>query len=477
MASPTVAEPQPHAVLVPFPMQGHITPFLRLATLLLARGFHVTFVLTEYNARRMERARGHRWDAAAIPSFRVETIPDGLPEPPPDQRDETQDVLALCSSVRYTCLAPFRDLMAHLGRAPHTPPVTSIVSDSGMGFTVDEDFGVPVFFFVTHSACGCWSYLQFPDLVARGYTPLKDASWLSNGYLDTPIDWIPGLENLRLRDFPSFVRTTDPADVLLNLNVRRAIVDVARSAGLIFNTFAALEDPVLAAIRSKYPNLYAIGPLASSSVSSSLWKEDAECLRWLDAQPSASVLYVNFGSITVVTTSQLAEFACGLERSGHRFLWAVRPDLMRDGGAAAIVGELAAKVGDRGSVVGWCDQRRVLAHPATAAFLSHCGWNSTLESVVEGRPMICWPFFAEQHTNCRFLCTTWRIGVEISGEVTREAVERSVREVMEDEDLRRRAAEWKRKAREAVGPDGSSTADLDRLVVDLKPTTKKRPLS
>ncbi|XP_074557464.1 UDP-glycosyltransferase 85A3-like [Curcuma longa] len=475
MASPTVAEPQPHAVLVPIPAQGHITPFLRLATLLLARGFHVTFVLTEYNARRLERARGNHWTAAAGPSFRVETIPDGLPPPLQDQQDETQDIPALCSSVRSTCLAPFRDLMAHLGRAPDTPPVTSIVSDSGMGFTVDEDFGVPVFFFFTHSACGCWSYLHFPDLVSRGYTPLKDASCLSNGYLDTPIDWIPGLENLRLRDFPSFIRTTDPADVLLNLSVRRASFDVTRSAGFIFNTFAALEDPVLTAIRSKYPNLYAIGPLSSSSISSSLWKEDLECLRWLDAQPSSSVLYVNFGSIAVVSASQLAEFACGLANSGHRFLWVVRPDLMRDGGAAAIVKEVAAKVGDWGSVVGWCDQQRVLAHPATAAFLSHCGWNSTIESVVEGRPMICWPFFAEQHTNCRFLCTRWRIGVEISGEVTRVEVERCVREVMANEDLRRRAAEWKQKAREAVGPDGSSTADLDRLVVDLKPTKKRLP--
>ncbi|XP_042453493.1 linamarin synthase 2-like [Zingiber officinale] len=473
MSSLIAAEPQPHAVLVPVPAQGHITPFLRLATLLLARRFHVTFVLTEYNARRLARSRGHEWAAAAGPSFSVETIPDGLPPPPSDKQDVTQDVPAVALSVRSTCLGPFRDLMARLGRAPDVPPVTSIVSDGGMGFTVDEDFDVPVFFFFTHSACGGWSYLHYPDLISRGYTPLKDESFLTNGYLDTPIDWIPGLENLRLRDFPTFVRTTDPDDVMLNLIVRRATVDAPRCAGLILNTFAALEGPVLAAIRSKYPNLYAIGPLPSSPVSSSLWKVEVDCLRWLDAQPDASVLHVNFGSITVVTKSQLKEFAWGLARSGHRFLWAVRPDLLRDGDAAAIVKEMAAKVGDRGAVVGWCDQQRVLAHPATAAFLSHCGWNSTLESVVEGRPVVCWPFFAEQQTNCRYLCATWRIGVEISGEVTQEEVERCVRTVMADEELKRRAAEWKEKARDATGPGGSSTTDLDRLVVSLMQTSKR----
>ncbi|KAG6538018.1 hypothetical protein ZIOFF_003121 [Zingiber officinale] len=102
------AEAEPHAVLFPVPAQGHITPFLRLATLVLARRFHVTFVLTEYNARRLARSRGHDWAAAAGPSFRVETIPDGLPPPPSDKQDVTQDVPATALSMRSTCLGPFR---------------------------------------------------------------------------------------------------------------------------------------------------------------------------------------------------------------------------------------------------------------------------------------------------------------------------------------------------------------------------------
>lgn len=164
-------EIRPHAVVVPFPAQGHINPHLKLAKLLHARGFHITFVNTEYNHRRLTLSRGPDWATAGLDGFRFETIPDGLP--PPSDENNTQDVPALCASTRATCLAPFRDLMARLSRAADVPPVTCIVSDGAMGFTVDEDFGVPVLLFFTHSACGCWSYFHFGELVRRGYTPLK----------------------------------------------------------------------------------------------------------------------------------------------------------------------------------------------------------------------------------------------------------------------------------------------------------------
>ncbi|RWW30567.1 hypothetical protein GW17_00004858 [Ensete ventricosum] len=155
-------EIRPHVVVIPFPAQGH------------------------YNHHRLTRSRGPGWATAGLDGFRFETIPDGLP--PPSDENSTQDVPALCASTRATCLAPFRDLMPRLRRAADVPPVTGIVSDGAMGFTVDEDFGVPVLLFFTHSACGCWSYCHIGELVRRGYTPLKDESFLTNGYLDTPID-------------------------------------------------------------------------------------------------------------------------------------------------------------------------------------------------------------------------------------------------------------------------------------------------
>ncbi|URE30108.1 UDP-Glycosyltransferase [Musa troglodytarum] len=466
-------ETRPHAVVVPLPVQGHINPHLKLAKLLHARGFHITFVNSEYNHRRLTLSRGPDWATAGLDGFRFETIPDGLP--PPSDENITQDVPALCASTRATCLAPFRDLMARLSRAADVPPVTCIVSDAAMGFTVDEDFGVPVLLFFAPSACGCWSYFHFGELVRRGYTPLKDESFLTNGYLDTPIDWIVGLENIRLRDLPSLIRTTDPDDVMLNIMVRRAAHDAPHAAGIILNTFDDLEGPVLFAIRSKFPNLYAVGPVSSiaatafTSISGNLWKEDTECIKWLDDQADGSVLYVNFGSITVVTAEQLLEFAWGLARSGYPFLWVVRPDMVR-GEAAVLPAEFAAEVEGRGLLVGWCNQEEVLAHPATAVFLSHCGWNSTLESISEGVPMICWPFFADQQTNCRYLCTKWGMGTEISSNARKGEVEGCIREVMTGDkgrEMRKRALEWKERASKAIGPGGSSSVNLERLVADL----------
>ena len=145
------------------------------------------------------------------------------------------------------------------------------------------------------------------------------------------------MEGIRLKDIPSFIRTTDPDDVMLNFDGGEA--QNARGArGLILNTYDALEQDVLDALRREFPRLYTVGPLPAftrgadadlDAIGGNLWKEDASCLRWLDAQKQpGSVVYVNFGSITVVTPAQLAEFAWGLASCGRPFLWVVRPDLI-----------------------------------------------------------------------------------------------------------------------------------------------------
>jgi UDP:flavonoid glycosyltransferase YjiC (YdhE family) len=109
----------------------------------------------------------------------------------------------------------------------------------------------------------------------------------------------------------------------------------------------------------------------------------------------------------------------------------------------------------------------VLSHPSVGLFLTHCGWNSTLESICAGVPMLCWPFFAEQPTNCRYVCDKWGIGMEIDNDVRREEVARLVREAMDGErgkTMRVKSMVWKEKARQAVDEGGSSSKNLDRLV-------------
>ena len=165
---------KPHAVCIPYPAQGHINPMLKLAKLLHHRGFHITFVNSEFNHNRLLRSRGPN-ALDGMPGFRFESIPDGLP---PVDADATQDTPALCESIHKNCSTPFRKLLGKLNATSssfNVPPVTCIVSDGSMFFTLkaSEELGIPNVFFWTTSACGFMAYAQFRPLIDRGLVPIK----------------------------------------------------------------------------------------------------------------------------------------------------------------------------------------------------------------------------------------------------------------------------------------------------------------
>ncbi|XP_058086932.1 7-deoxyloganetin glucosyltransferase-like [Magnolia sinica] len=467
---------KPHAVFVPYPAQGHIKPLLKLAKLFHFRGFHITYVHTEYNYRRLLRSRGPD-SVKGLDDFRFETITDGLP---PSDHDGTQDIAALCISTRTHCVVPFRKLIRKLNNDSSVPPVSCIIADGFMTFTlqVAEELGILELVFWTMSACGAMTYLYFRELIQKGYTPLKDESYLTNGYLDAHIDWIPGMKDIRLRDFPSFVRTTDRDDIMVSIEGEEA-ENAHKAWGVILNTFDDFECEVIEALRHMFPRLYTVGSLSMLvnqipqnglvSIESSLWKEDPECLKWLDTRQAGSVLYVNFGSITVMTAHQLTEFAWGLANSKLPFLWIIRPDLLNDDSTIMPL-DFIEETKRRCLIASWCPQEQVLAHPSVGGFLMHCGWNSTLESVCSGLPLICWPFFSEQFTNCRYACKEWGIGIEIDNNVKRVEVENLVRELMDGEkgmQMRNKAIMWKECAIKATKQGGSSYINLDRMIRDV----------
>ncbi|KAL6650816.1 hypothetical protein ACP70R_009741 [Stipagrostis hirtigluma subsp. patula] len=473
---------KPHAVCVPFPAQGHVTPMLKLAKILHCRGFHVTFVNSEFNHRRLLRSRG----AGALddlPGFRFAAIPEGLP---PSDADATQDVPSLCRSTMETCLPHFRSLLAELNASPDVPPVTCVVGDDVMSFTLDaaREIGVPCALFWTASACGYMGYRHYRTLMDKGLFPLKEAAQLTNGFLDTPVE-APGLsKHMRIRDYPNFIRSTDPDEFMVHfaLKVTERLAD---ADAVVLNTFDELEqeslDEMRAAMIPPTASIHTIGPLnflaeeivpqggELDALGSNLWKEDVACFDWLDGRSPGSVVYVNYGSITVMTNEELVEFAWGLANSGHDFLWVIRPDLVH-GDAAVLPPEFVEAVEGRGLLATWCPQEKVLRHEAVGVFLTHSGWNSTLESLCGGVPMLCWPFFAEQQTNCRYKCVEWGVAMEIGHDVRREAVEEKIREAMAGEkgkEMRRRAVEWRDTGRRATRPGGRSCANLEKMVSDV----------
>ncbi|XP_027358506.1 7-deoxyloganetin glucosyltransferase-like [Abrus precatorius] len=467
---------KPHVVLTPFPFQGHINPLFKLAKLLHLRGFHITFVHTEYNHKRLIKSRGPN-ALDGLSDFQFETIPDGL-FPIDDIHDVTQHVVSLCESIREHFLQPFRDLIARLNHS--ATPVTCLVSDSTMLFTIQaaQELALPIVLFHPASACSLLSFSHFSTMVDKGLIPLKDESYLTNGYLDTKVDWIPGMKKFRLKDMPDFVRTTDPNNFMVQYLIEVAH-NVHRASAVVFNTFDELESDALNALYSMFPSLYPIGPFPSFlnqssnthlvSLGSNLWKEDTECFEWLESKEPKSVVYVNFGSLAVLSQEQLLEFAWGLANSKRPFLWIIRPDLVI-GGSVILSSEFVNETSNRGLIASWCPQEQVLNHSSIGGFLTHCGWNSTIESVCAGVPMLCWPIAADQPTNCRYICNEWDIGIEIDYNVKREEVEKLVNELMvgkKGEKMRQRILELKKRAEEDTGPGGSSYMNLDKVINDV----------
>lgn len=306
--------------------------------------------------------------------------------------------------------------------------------------------------------------------------------------MDRIISGMGGMENvLRCRDLPSFCRLEDPFDPGLQHGVTQTIQSF-KSRALIFNTFNDLEGPILSSLRSRCSNIYAIGPLhahlktrlsgeispASSGSSNGLWEVNRSCLAWLDDHPPKSVIYVSFGSVVVIGDDQFREFWHGLVNSGKRFLWVMRPNSLA--GKDGVPADLKEKTNERGYIVDWAPQEEVLAHKAIGAFLTHSGWNSTLESIVAGVPMICWPQFADQQTNSRYVSDVWKIGLDMKDVCNRETVTKMVNDVMENRknELMGSVIEMAESAITSVEEGGSSYCDLERMINDIRLLCKRQ---
>uniref|UniRef100_A0A251UUC1 Putative UDP-glucuronosyl/UDP-glucosyltransferase n=1 Tax=Helianthus annuus TaxID=4232 RepID=A0A251UUC1_HELAN len=296
------------------------------------------------------------------------------------------------------------------------------------------------------------------------------------------------MPGIRLKDIPPFVRVVHPGDEFMVGFSQRELKRAKSASAIIFNTFDELEDDILDTLSLMFPLCYGIGPVhlletnnvdrSLDIIKSNLWIEDPKCLKWLDGKEPLSVVYVNFGSITVMTPQQLVEFCWGLAKSNYSFLWIIRPDLVI-GDSAVLPPEFLAETSSRGLLASWCPQEQVLNHPSIGGFLTHSGWNSTIESISSGVPMICWPFFADQQPNCWWSCNKWMIAMEIDNNVKSDEVSKLVIELMSGErgnEMRKNAIAWKNKAKEAkeacTFPSGSSVVNLDKLIHLLQSSPK-----
>ncbi|CAG7910511.1 unnamed protein product, partial [Brassica rapa] len=280
----------------------------------------------------------------------------------------------------------------------------------------------------------------------------------------------PGLHPLRYKDLPT--SAFGPIESIPR--VYSETVNTGTASAVIINTANCLESSSLARLqRQLQVPVYPIGPLHIAAFApSSLIEEDRSCIEWLNMQKPTSVIYISLGSLALMEAKDMLEMAWGLSNSNQHFLWVIRPgSIPASEWTESLPEEFTKLVSERGYIVKWAPQMEVLKHPAVGGFWSHCGWNSTLESIGEGVPMICRPFTGDQKVNARYLENVWRIGVQLEGELEKEVVERAVKRLLVDEEgayMRKRAIELKEKLESSVRSGGSSCSSLDDFINSLK---------
>ncbi|XP_011072115.2 UDP-glycosyltransferase 90A1-like [Sesamum indicum] len=349
-----------------------------------------------------------------------------------------------------------------------TTPVSCVISDGFLGWTLKsaKKFGVPRFVFF---GTGNFSFTMYQILGTE--RPHAGTNLLDEPF---PMPDFPGLKLTR-NDFDPPYNDMEPSGPYVEF-LAEQMAAAAMSDGIIVNSFYELEQCYADYWNNKYrPKALCVGPLCMAASPPSQALANPSYTQFLDENLAAGepVLYVAFGTQAEVSAEQLQEIAAGLEQSQVSFLWTLKPK------GLGFLQKFEERVNSRGIVVkDWVDQQQILRHEGVKGFLSHCGWNSVMESIFAGVPILALPFMAEQHMNARFVAEEAGVGLRIvprsgsvRGFVAAEEVERKVRELMmgveKGAEVRKKVAEYRDAACDAVKEGGSSTRTLDMLIDEV----------
>ncbi|CAH9098785.1 unnamed protein product, partial [Cuscuta epithymum] len=426
-------------VMVPAPFQGHVTPMLQLGHILHSKGFSIIVAHTQYKAP----------DPSNHPDFSFHGLADGL--------DASDDItgsrgLEIMYAMNKNCRVPLQEYLEEKGDM-----VSCIIYDN-------------IMFFVDQVA----ALLKLPSLVL---CPFSAAflqvllHCLENAHTIYPLpesrlqDPIPGSYPMRYQDMPTYMHSEEVRHFMWTSN------DIRSSVAIIWNTVEGLEHTWLSRLQQHYKvPIFPIGPFHKIAPTSktSLIEEDESCLTWLDKQAPQSVLFVSTsGSLVSINESDIEEIAGGLVDSNQPFVWVVRPGSIESShGKERFFEDFEKRIGNRGLIVKWAPQKKVLAHGFVGGFWSHCGWNSTLESLGEGVPMICTPHIADQMVNARLLIQEWKVGLGLE-KVERGVIADTIRRLMvgkESTEMKKNSMDMKQKIIDCFEKDGgSSYRALDEL--------------
>ncbi|OWM65046.1 UDP-glycosyltransferase 90A1-like [Punica granatum] len=476
-----MASSEHYVVVFPFMAQGHTLPLLDLSMAISGFGVKVTIITTPSNAPKIlsEVSMNPNIALSILPFPRVEGIPEGC-ENTADL--PSGDLFLPFVAATKSLKQPFEDFLRNAcetGRAP-----LCVISDFFLEWTLDvcNLFGIPRIVF---HGLGVLT-MSISKAAFRNALGLDGIRGEHDPEDSRPLDLKPlGISlafTVYKTDIPALNRLKD-----LNNPWRKALAETEKSDenswGVLVNSFEGLEGDYVASLESVFNHgarAWCVGP-------GLLWKLPCQAdilpqnhksnpyMEWLNVKlvEMDGVIYVSFGTQSHLSDKQMDEIARGLEMSGKAFVWVVRSTSW----ACSDIG-WEARVKDKGLVVrDWVHQRAILTHPLVRGFISHCGWNSVLESLCSGVPILAWPVDHDQPLNARIVAKRFGAGImlkeegAVGGIIGADLISKGVKELMGGErgrQARERAGEIARKAREAVEIGGSSYKKLDELIQCLK---------
>ncbi|KAL3530525.1 hypothetical protein ACH5RR_009847 [Cinchona calisaya] len=473
-----VSPQKPHAILVSYPLQGHVIPSVHLAINLASRGFTITFINTQSihnqitSGDKSINGQGDIFSEVRKSGLdiRYTTVPDGLPI----GFDRSLNHDRFMAALLHVFSAHVEEEVQKIVKSG--PHVTCLIADTffvwpGM---LAKKYGLLYISFWTETALVFSLYYHLDLLRLNGHFGCIDLR-------EDPIDYIPGVPPIEPKDLASYLQEMYPTSVCHQI-IFKAFKDAKDADFILCNTVQELEHETICALQEKKP-FFSVGPIfppgfTKSCVATSLWSE-SECTHWLDTKPQGSVLYVSFGSYAHVEKSDLEEITNGLLESEISFVWVLRPDIVASDDHNPLPDGFRAATGDRGMIIPWCCQINVLNHPAIGGFLTHCGWNSILESIWCEVPLLCFPLLTDQFTNRKLVVDDWKIGINLCDKVSvtrieiSEKINRMMSEKSEDE-FRRAIKEVKKILENAMKDDGSSEKNMDQFINDLHVTIEKK---
>lgn len=449
-----------HILLIPYPVQGHINPAFQFAKRLISLGAHVTLSTTLHMHNRIT----HK---PTLPNLSYLPFSDGYDDG--FQSTGTDAYLLYTSEFKRRGSEFIANLI--LSNSQKGTPFTCLVYSLLLPWAAETARG----FHLPTALLWVQPATMF-DILYHYFHGYSES--IKNPSVSIKL---PGLPLLSARDLPSFLLDTCPSSYALMLSFfeeQFKELDVETNpTTILVNSFEALEPEALRAVENL--NMISIGPLIPSafldgkdptdnSFGGHIFQPSNNCVEWLDSKQENSVVYVSFGSLCVLPKKQMEEIARALLDCGFPFLWVIKEKEE----------ELNCReeLEEKGKIVKWCSQLEILSHPSLGCFLTHCGWNSTIESLVSGVPLVVFPQWADQMTNAKLVEDVWKIGVRVDhklnqdGIVIGEDIRNCLEVVMGSggkcEELRENSKKWKELSREAVKEGGSSENNL-RGFLDL----------